>query len=98
MAKRSLKKAIEEHRLRKGKGKAMQTKQYVFSCVRDECGINHDSLFVSSEALAEHLKSFHNVPEEDVAQINRCWDEIEDDDSGGTKVIGRTKESDIDWI
>lgn len=99
MAKRSLKKAIKEYRLLKGERKAKQTKSLYIGCLRDECGIHQNAYFTSSEAWLEHLKSFHNIPDEELLQLKHCLDEAKNDDSGGTKMIGSTSnESGYNWI
>lgn len=88
MAKRSLKKAIEEHRLRKGKSKAKEPKPFDMGCLLDECGIHQNSHFTSMEAYLEHLRSYHTFSEEEITQMQHCLDEGPEDDSGGMMVMG----------
>ncbi|KAH0534170.1 hypothetical protein FGG08_007239 [Glutinoglossum americanum] len=82
-AREILAKALEEHRLRKGKGKAKRPDGSGFVCMANECSRSQETAFDSDEAFLGHLQSFHDYPKRDLAGIKRRLDQAEERRSSG---------------
>jgi hypothetical protein len=74
-AKESLAKALEEHRLRKGKAKYLGGRGLV--CMLEECSRFQEAkaAFGSAETWLDHVQCFHECEERDLAKIKRCLDQ-----------------------
>jgi hypothetical protein len=80
-AKESLAKALEEDRLRKGKGKCADELGWV--CTMGDCARSQDTSFGTGEAFLDHIASFHHAPERDLVLIKRCLDKADAESSSG---------------
>ena len=74
-AKESLAKALKDHHLRKGKGKAKCSDESGWVCRIDECSRSQETMFDSDEAWLSHIRSSHDYPERELAAIKRCLDQ-----------------------
>jgi hypothetical protein len=72
-AKKSLTKALEEHRLRKGKSKIQDDPRIV--CMIGECSRSQEARFGSDEAWLDHIRCHHDYPERELVQIKLCLDQ-----------------------
>lgn len=69
-AKSSLARAILEDSLHKGKGKAIP-QEFDWSCNLDQCSPSRERSY-PAEAFLNHLRDFHQIPEDELVQAKKC--------------------------
>lgn len=84
-AKNSLRKAMEPHRLRKGKAKCTEESESEsgWHCMLDECPRSQETTYGSNEAYLDHIRACYSFRESTLAQLKRYLDQAEKESLSG---------------